>query len=291
MKSPRVSLYVLLARDAPRGVVLRRGPSKQVLLISWHTDSDRFYPGQWFKGRIYERRCDLSPKGEHLLYFAASWRRPYGSWTAISRPPYLTALALWPKGDAWGGGGLYQGEHTILLDHRAEEMVLAPEFTLPKKIRVRPLGAQSGTGGEGIDYALLQANGWQLVDYGERIKHPLKAKVWIEYLRPELWIKRKRVKGRIWELRMMFRGIGERDGPWYLIDYEVVSKNNLLQLEKTDWADWAYDGDLLFARNGRVFRLGFGREGLLPVDQAKCLIDLNGQKFAECRAPASALKW
>lgn len=69
--------------------------------------------GQWFKGRIYERRCDLSPSGEKLIYFAAKYRSPLYTWTAVSRPPFLTALLLWPKGDAWGGGGLFNNERTI----------------------------------------------------------------------------------------------------------------------------------------------------------------------------------
>lgn len=61
---PQVRLYAILAREAPIAVVFRRGPSKRVLLVLWQTDSDCFYEGQWLKGRIYERRCDLSPKGE-----------------------------------------------------------------------------------------------------------------------------------------------------------------------------------------------------------------------------------
>jgi len=84
---PRLS--VLLARSAPVGVIFRRGPSKQVLLIRWNLEKDTFETGQWFKGRIYESRCDLSPDGKLLLYFAASQKKPYISWTAISRPPYL----------------------------------------------------------------------------------------------------------------------------------------------------------------------------------------------------------
>jgi hypothetical protein len=96
-------LYAILARRSPVAVLFRRGPSKQVLLIRWNTNDDSLLPGQWLKGRIYERRCDLSPDGDLLLYFAANWKKPYLSWSAVSRPPYLTALALWPKGDGWGG--------------------------------------------------------------------------------------------------------------------------------------------------------------------------------------------
>lgn len=63
-------LYVFLARDAPIGVVLRRGPAAWVQLSVWHTDTDRFEHGQWFGGRVYERRCDVSADGALFVYFA-----------------------------------------------------------------------------------------------------------------------------------------------------------------------------------------------------------------------------
>ena len=65
-------LHVLLAREAPYAVVIRRGPAKQVCTVGWDRSTDAFTLGQWFKGRIYERRSDLSPDGKHLIYFALS---------------------------------------------------------------------------------------------------------------------------------------------------------------------------------------------------------------------------
>lgn len=90
-------LYAILARDGRSAAVFRRGPSKQVLVLRWWLDGDRLEVGQWFNGRIYERRCDLSPDGDLLIYFAAKWQAPFETWTAVSRTPYLTALAFWPK--------------------------------------------------------------------------------------------------------------------------------------------------------------------------------------------------
>src|SRR4051812_43670890 len=119
---PRLSL--LLARDADVAVIFRRGPSKWVEVIRWNTRRDEFERGHWFHGRIYERRCDLSPDGEPLLYFVSKFsgrtmkENAYTyAWTAVSRPPWLTALALWPKGDCWWGGGQFLGNHHILLNH------------------------------------------------------------------------------------------------------------------------------------------------------------------------------
>ncbi|MGI9381994.1 MAG: hypothetical protein ACR2PO_02480 [Methyloligellaceae bacterium] len=110
MSQPACHLYALIARERRVGVIFRRGPTKQVLLIRWTLESDRFEIGQWLKGRIFVRRCDLSPDGQKLVYFAMDYRRPVGCWTAVSKPPYLTALAFWPKGNSYGGGGLFDGK-------------------------------------------------------------------------------------------------------------------------------------------------------------------------------------
>jgi len=63
-------------------------------MIRWNTADDTFESGQWFRGRIYDRRSDLSPDGSLLLYFA---RKINGrtladkgytyAWTAVSKPP------------------------------------------------------------------------------------------------------------------------------------------------------------------------------------------------------------
>jgi hypothetical protein len=112
-------LFVVLAREAPVGVILRRGPAAWYHVVLWHTDTDLFEHGAWFKGRIYEERCDLSPDGQLFLYFAlqgSRWRTSYrGTWTAVSRPPWLHALVLWPQGDTWGGGGRFVGKRKVAL--------------------------------------------------------------------------------------------------------------------------------------------------------------------------------
>jgi hypothetical protein len=63
-------LHVLMASQVPKAVVIRRGPAKSVCTVGWDRRSDRFELGQWLRGRIYERRADLSPDGRHLIYFA-----------------------------------------------------------------------------------------------------------------------------------------------------------------------------------------------------------------------------
>ena len=54
-------LHIILAREASKAVVIRRGPTDWCRLSLWHTDADIFEHGQWFKGKIYPERSDLSP--------------------------------------------------------------------------------------------------------------------------------------------------------------------------------------------------------------------------------------
>jgi len=110
MRRAFARIHVLLAREEPVGVIIRRGPSKQVCTLGWDRTHDDFRLGQWLRGRIYERRCDLSPDGKHFIYFAMNGKwssESRGSWTAISRAPYLKAVTFFPKGDCWLGGGLF----------------------------------------------------------------------------------------------------------------------------------------------------------------------------------------
>jgi hypothetical protein len=269
-------------------VIFRRGPSKRVLLILWHTDADEFIEGQWLKGRIYERRCDLSPSGEQLIYFAADYKKPYFSWTALSRPPFLTAVALWPKGDGWGGGGLFAQENEIHLNHRAGEMKLADGFGLPKRMTVKPLGKHSGWGEDSpIADMRLMRDGWRQVQSGKAVEHGIGSPVWIEFNPAEVWAKPHPSAGGKYELRAETHGLHERDGSWYITEHVVIDKESVeeVRLGRTDWADWCHSGDLLFAKEGKLFRLAFGSHGLLPLTEARLLIDLKERTFRPLEPP------
>jgi hypothetical protein len=113
------TLFVITARDEPTAIILRRGPSDWYHLIQWHTRRDAFVHGAWFKGRIYEEKCDLSPDGRLFLYFALKGSRAdtdfTQAWTAISRPPWLAALVVWPQGTTYGGGGRFIDNRTLIL--------------------------------------------------------------------------------------------------------------------------------------------------------------------------------
>ena len=288
-------LFGLIARKAPVAVVFRRGLSKRVLLVRWDLKTDKFSEGQWLNGRIYERRCDLSPSGERLICFAASYKKPYFSWTAVSRPPFLTALALWPKGDAWGGGGLFAKENEILLNHRANEHDLADGFKLPKIVQVKPFGVGSGWGEDNpIWEKRLARDGWVQSQEGKQNQHGLRSPISWTFDPPLVWTKQNPASKGDYELQMHIKGMHPRNGPWYLINYLVVDRatKSTITLAATDWADWCHSGDLLFAREGNLFRLDCARKEKLPeLKSARPLIDLADRKFKEVTAPIEAKQW
>src|SRR6266487_2292851 len=139
-------LFVILARKASKGVILRRGLSKWVELILWHTRSDTFDHGQWFHGRIYERACDLSPDGSMFLYFGSKYHLQKWApstqnydpsilyeWTAISKPPYFTALAMWPHTPLESFGGVFLDNRKVVLRGSSERPI---KGRLPSSFKV-----------------------------------------------------------------------------------------------------------------------------------------------------------
>ena len=162
-KKPACRIYVIKAAASPVAAVFRRGPSKQVQILKWDMNTDVFTPGQWFKGRIYERRCDVSPNGQYLIYFATKHKPPLYSWTAVSKLPYLTALALWPTRGPLGGGGLFETEQCIQLDHTWFAMAVAEGFELPASLKINQLGEGPGSGeDEPIHRSRMQRDGWRV---------------------------------------------------------------------------------------------------------------------------------
>ena len=284
-------LFVLLARSARVGVIFRRGPSKRVLLVRWDLAADAFEAGQWLKGRIFERRCDLSPNGEYLLYFAASFRPPVFSWTALSRPPYLTALALWPKGDAWGGGGLFESGRRILLNHPESEMSMVEGM----RVRVRDLRvSQMPNAGRGEDGPIVRErmarDGWTLVQEARWGEHSATARVAWRADAPATWSKRQPHRHPMVSLRMRILGIHERQGPWYVTHFDVLDRGGTVQrdLGVLDWADWDANGDLLFALKGTVNRLAAAQ---VLTGRPLPLVDLSGLTFEERPPVREATQW
>lgn len=297
-------LYALIARQRRVAVILRRGPSSMVRLIRWNLGDDRFEPGQWLKARVYERRCDLSPDGDLLCYFAATHRKPYGSWTAISHPPNFTALALWPKGDAWGGGGLFDSKARLRLNHRPrpyhpgqQEMILADGFRLPKLFVVAPLGDHSGWGEDDpIRWLRLQRDGWLFVcaPKNERWVSGSAAQRVVNDA-PEIIAKPMSTRaGLRYSLRIACHGRFERDGRSFVETADIVGPDQVVlrDLGRVDWADLDHNGDALWAWRGKLWRLPKGKSGVeFRAAEPRLLADFNDMRFQQIVAAPAAKRW
>ena len=263
-------LHVLIARNAKVGLIIRRGPSKSVCTILWNRERNTFKLGQWMRGRIYERRCDLTPDGKHLIYFAMNGRwnsQTKGSWTAISRTPYLKAVDLFGKGDCWNGGGLFLSNHEFWLNDGCGHIELKKSGRLRRSLDGQP---EAYFGGECLTvyYNRLQRDGWVMA------KNEYQGATLFEKKLPKSWMLRK----------LAFAEIGAPPGRgcyWDAHELRHESTNTVLAFPEWEWAD-NVDGRLVFAVEGqlRVAQLGRGR-----LMGEKILRDFNDMKFEALVAP------
>lgn len=62
-----------------------------------------------------------------------------GCWTAISSPPYFSALAIWPSRGHWTGGGRFESDHEILLNEFNDGIVGKENVRIPPRFKIRSL--------------------------------------------------------------------------------------------------------------------------------------------------------
>lgn len=235
-------LWVLLASESSTAVIFRRGPSRWTHLFLWNTRTDMVTPGSWFHGRIYEWMSDLSPDGQHLLYVARNEakRRVQAaaeqfdgehmwSWTALCRPPRVKALGLWNASDDWSGGGVFNGNRALTLNHSARDL----------KALIQPSGfAVHGVKDrDRVDTVLtaLKRTGWQVTAWPEQ---------WLGMGEAHPVVLRKRAL----ELRFI-------SSPRYrrYVTYTWHGPDPVPLLEGASWADFDQQGRLVIAREGRLY--------------------------------------
>src|SRR5437588_8857473 len=70
----RCWMFVLLAREASVGVILRRGQTKWWHVTLWDTRTDKFQSGQWFHGQMLsgQVRCFSRRQVVHLFRWKVS---------------------------------------------------------------------------------------------------------------------------------------------------------------------------------------------------------------------------
>lgn len=256
-------LHVLLATDAPVGVVLRRGPSRFVATLLWNRRTDEFKLGQWVRARVYERRADLSPDGRYLIYFAMNgyWDTiTRGSYTAVSRAPYLKALVLLGKGDTWNGGGLFTGHRTYWVNDGYGHEPLRDSSEVRRDLTYEPVRYPY--------HVRLERGGWT------RYPAPnLRTPTIFERTLPHGWVLRKRVHNT--------RSKPVVGGDWDEHDLVPPGGADVVPYPDWDWADRDGD-DLVYAEAGGLYRAKVRTGGLV---RPTLLRDFTDMTFKPAAAP------
>jgi hypothetical protein len=135
-----VRVFGIGATAADVVAVLRRGPSGWSHVGRWDIAARRYEPGSWLHGTLYPQRCDLSADGRYLCYFAlksnSTWELG-ATYVAISRLPWLTALAAWRTPGTWT-----RGAHFVADAGRCD--LGPPDAGHPDSGGDRPVGGETG---------------------------------------------------------------------------------------------------------------------------------------------------
>jgi hypothetical protein len=251
-------LFGITATEAPIVAVIGRGPSDWASIGRWDVDAMTYEAGARLHARIYEQRCDLSPDGQYLCYFTlnmgSGWEAGH-AYVAVSRLPWLFALAAWNEGDTWSNGMCFVDP--LLSD------VPAPTVGA---IDALPFGIARRAG---QSFAVECRRGWT----ESKSTPPRDA--------DDMWDERR---GAVIEmikpnprtgalLRVGGGRIAEfRDGVWndetrprYSLEFTNGQRE---ALDDVQWADWSADGRLLVATVGGELQIREGESVLWSFDTA-----------------------
>ncbi len=269
--APRI--YCIPASQAPVVAVFRRGPSHWSHVGRWDLEQRQYQAGAWLGGRIFPRRCDLSPDGRLLCYFAhkPSARWAHGeAYVAVSKLPWLTALHAFATCGTWTRGYYFTEERGESPD--------GAKLPMPYGLRSIPIA----------QFASERRRAW-----GEAADSPRRDPL-------DMWDQRrnarmqKRQPGGERLLRVESLGqAGGEFGAAQAVDgmrvlYSMESDGDITLLDDVQWADWDRQGRLLVAtRSGKleVRALDTGRAEVLFAE------DLSRLEPDPAPAPPGAERW
>ncbi len=240
--APPCRLYVLVATTAPAALIMRRGPSGWWHLLEWDLRAREVRPGAWFRGTLYPRRCDLSPDGKLLGYFALGHGQPpWDTYFAVSKTPWLTALVAWHTSGTWTGGCEFASDNSLKISASIDKQPFHGRY---------PYGATVGDLTLDWTYRDLQneyKRGWRpLEGQPERLSPALREAVLIGRVQP----------GGERALVLAHTGTDfQRHGiEGVQVSYlREEDDGSLTPLPEAAWADWDSKGRLLMAtREGSV---------------------------------------
>jgi hypothetical protein len=277
MSPPR--LHLIPAADS--AVVIRRGPSRWSHVLRWRLDPPEGEPGAWFAGRLYPRRCAVSADGSLLGYYAmAGSPPPWDSYLAVSKAPWLHALAAWHWGSSWHWGCEFLADGRFCT---GEAEPTAPDSgSYPLGLAPRPPLPQ-------IDHH----DRWRARDVQSELRRG-----WAQWPVPggerfpgsPLVLRRPRPGDAATALLLVHGGhdFARHAVEGAEIRYLLERSGALTELPEVAWADWDEGGRMLIATTGGELRIAEATADGLRTAWSYDLSELSPEPLP---APGWATRW
>jgi hypothetical protein len=276
-------LFGIPATRSPVVAILRRGPSAWSQVLRWDPQAGTLERGSWIRANLYPQRCDLSPDGRWLSYFTLRQKSTWAAgptYIAISRLPWLTALAAWGTCGTWTCG--------LHFVDRRRTWEVGP----PAEGEIEPLRKRYGFGLELTRppaFAVERRRGW--TELADSPPYDPALDLWDIRRVPRLIMEKPR-PGSDASVRLTVAGwyAAYRSGQpsWSEVMYTIHYGDAQRRLEQVQWADWDRTGRLLVATTtGQLQVRGE------PWDATGTVwsIDLGNDRPTPAEPPSIARRW
>ena len=240
MKPLRSRVHFLAAKSAPTIVVIQRKRAKLFHILTVDALTHEFQEGSWFGGKLYALRCDVSPDGKFMVYFAMGAGGQI--WNGVCRLPWLKCLVEAGQNDTWSGGGFFERDQALKTfgwDQEAFRILEEVPFTIERDLSNR-------SGDRGVLYAKLERDGFRRL--GDSWGHDLPSRgpgFQVPHEGDDGW--GRKFSENHPELKLKYIGYL---GHGYKFQFSVDSNPDLLR--EAEWANWDSVGNLWVARPGLI---------------------------------------
>ena len=245
----------------------------------WEPEAGTFEAGSWLRGKIFPQRSDLSPDGRWLVYLAlkggARWELGM-TYVAVSRLPWLTALAAWSTGGTWTRGVHFVADRDVWQAGDPDDGDVTPLRRRFGLKLTRP-----------VTFAVERRRGWvEASTTPPRGEHD----AWDERRADRVTMEKARPTDGATRLFVAGRHAAFRDmGPdWGRPTYWLELGDDLLPLDGVQWADWDRSGRLLLATTAGELQV---REAPFDDESVGWRFDLAVLRPDPTPPPADASNW